>query len=143
MFYYSFFIKVHIKPRKWAVMRMCRTCPCCYDFPIRFGTSLTVWSFFFHFIISGVSLNLLSFYALCFVIYQWNGSQIIIFMLCVLWYIKNDLQMIIFMLFNLWYTNGMVRTLHHNTPSYSIHIYKKKRVHDFMFIKIMLAYQYI
>jgi hypothetical protein len=34
------------------------------------------------------------FYALCFVIYQWNGSQIIIFMLYVLWY-----------------TSGMVRKL--------------------------------
>ena len=65
------------------------------------------------------------FYALRFVIYQWNGSQIIIFMLCVLWCIKNDLQMIIFMLFNLWYTNGMVRTLYHNTPSYLIHVYTK------------------
>lgn len=117
MFYYSFFIKVHIKPRKWAVMRMCRTCPCCYHFPIRFGTSLTVWYFFFHFIISGVSLNLLSFlyfvlydipvkwfaschfYALCFGIYQWNSSQIIIFMLYVLWYTSGMVRKLSFLCF--------------------------------------------
>jgi hypothetical protein len=39
------------------------------------------------------------FYALRFVIYQWNGSQVVIFMPCVLWYTNGMVYKLLFLCF--------------------------------------------
>jgi hypothetical protein len=118
------------------------------------------------------------FYALCFVIYQWNGSQVVFLCFAFCDIPMKMVRKILFLCFTFcdipveWFANYYFYALclvmyqkrfandyfyafqfviyqwngPHITSQYPflfntcIH---KKRMHDFMFIKIMLAYQYI